>query len=195
MKRLLVLLAACLLCLSLGCVKTPAEPPETPAVAVPETQDLTMTLPLGARDDVTRTIPAYAAGFSAEGGEPLTFTAVSSDPSVAECLLAENGTLYVIAHGVGETKLTVKGVTGSQKEGTATVSVTVRDARRTLVLIVLGVLAVALLVLLGKPVEKKPEEEAAAKPEETPAEPEETPDPVVIFEETEQESEVPQHDS
>ena len=49
------------------------------------------------------------------------------------------------------------------------------DARRTLALIVLGVLAVALLVLFGKP--------SAKKPEPAPEEPEETPDPVVIFEE------------
>lgn len=184
MKRVLTALAACLLlCLPLACAKTPAEAPEPPAVTVPETLELTLTLPLGARDDVTKTIPAYAAGFSAKGGEALTLSLASGDPSVAEGVLAENGTLYVIAHGAGETKITVNAVTASGGENAAAVSVKVADARRTLALIVLGVLCVALLVLLGKPAAKKPEEEAAAAPEETPAEPEETPDPVVIFEE------------
>ncbi|MBQ6235178.1 MAG: hypothetical protein IJK54_04610 [Clostridia bacterium] len=176
MKRLLLLLAACLLCLPLACAKTPAETPEPPAVTVPETLELTLTLPLGARDDVTRTIPSYAAGFSVKGGEALTLDLTNGDPTVAEGVLHENGTLYVIAHGVGETKITVNALTASGEENASVVSVTVRDARRTLALIVLGVLAVALLVLLGKPTAKKPEEEAAPEPEETP-------DPVVIFEE------------
>ena len=183
-----MILAVCLLfCLPLACVNTPAETPEAPAVTVPETLELTLTLPLGARDDVTRSIPSYAAGFSAKGGEALTLDLVNGDPTVAEGVLAENGTLYVIAHGVGETKITVNAVTMSQEGNASVVSVTVRDARRTLALIVLGVLAVALLVLLGKP--------SAKKPEPAPVEPEETPDPVVIFEEPEQKSEVPQHDS
>ena len=176
MKRVLLILAACLLlCLPLACAQKPAETPEAPAVTVPETLELTLTLPLGARDDVTRTIPSYAAGFSAKGGEALTLTVISGDPAVAEGVLADNGTLYVIAHGLGETKLTVNAVTASGEENASVVSVTVRDARRTLALIVLGVLAVTLLVLLGKP--------AAKKSEPAPVEPEETPDPVVIFEE------------
>ena len=177
MKRIVFALAACLLlCLPLACAQTPAETPEPPAVTVPETLELTLTLPLGARDDVTRTIPAYAAGFSAKGGEALILSVASADPTVAEGVLAENGTLYVIAHGVGETKITVNAVTASREENASVISVTVRDARRTLALIVLGVLAVALLVLLGKPSAKKPEPE-------TPPEPKEAPDPVVIFEE------------
>lgn len=176
MKRVLLIMAACLLlCLPLACAKTSEEAPEAPAVTVPETLDLTLTLPLGARDDVTKTIPAYAAGFSAKGGEALTLTLANGDPTVAEGVLHENGTLYVIAHGVGETKITVNAVTASQEENASVVSVTVRDARRTLALIVLGVLAVALSVLFGKP--------SAKKPDPAPEEPEETPDPVVIFEE------------
>lgn len=176
MKRVLMILAVCLLlCLPLACAQTPAETPEAPAVTVPETLELTLTLPLGARDDVTRSIPSYAAGFSAKGGEALTLSVVNGDPTVAEGVLAENGTLYVIAHGVGETKITVNAVTASQEENASVVSVTVRDARRMLALIVLGVLSVALLVLLGKP--------AAKKPAPAPAAPEETPDPVAIFEE------------
>ena len=177
MKRIVFALAACLLlCLPLACAETPAETPEPSAVTVPETLELTLTLPLGARDDVTRSIPSYAAGFSAQGGELLALTVVNGDPTVAEGVLAENGTLYVIAHGVGETKITVNAVTASREENASVVSVTVRDARRTLALIVLGVLAVALLALLGKPAAKQPE------PEPSP-EPAETPDPVVIFEE------------
>lgn len=177
MKRTLLILAACiLLCASLACVKMPAELPETPAVTVPDALDLTLTLPLGVREDAAKTLPGYAAGFSAADGEALTLTAASSDPTVAECVLKDDGTLYVIAHGVGEAKLTVTARTASQKENAATVSVTVRDARRMLVLIVLGVLSVALLVLLGKPNGKQPEPEA-------PEAPEEAPDPVVIFEE------------
>ena len=184
MKRILIVFAACLLlCLPLACVKTPAEAAEPPAVSVPETLELTLTLPLGARDAVTKTIPSYAAGFSAKDGEALTLSVASADPSVAECVLHENGTLYVIARGVGETKVTVTAVTASGEENAATVSVKVTDARRTLALIVLGVLAVALLVLLGKPSAKKPEREAASAPEAAPAVPVEAPDPVVIFEE------------
>ena len=177
MKRVFLILAACLLlCLPLACVKTPTEAPEAPAVTVPEALDLTLTLPLGARDAVTRTIPAYAAGFSAKGGEALTLTLSSADPTVAEGVLKDDGTLYVIAHGVGETKITVNAVTASQEENASVISVIVRDARRTLALIVLGVLSVALLVLFGKPSAKKPEEDAVQEPEEAP-------DPVVIFEE------------
>jgi type IV pilus biogenesis protein CpaD/CtpE len=184
MKRVLMILAACLLlCLPLACAQKPAEAAEPPAVSVPETPELTLTLPLGTRDAVTKTIPSYAAGFSAKGGEALTLSLASADPTVAEGVLKDDGTLYVIARGVGETKITVTARTASGEENAATVSVTVRDARRTLALIVLGVLSVALLALLGKPSAKKPEAEAAAKPEGTPDEPEETPDPVVIIEE------------
>lgn len=170
MKRLLIVLAVCMLCLPLACTTEPAPASEAPAVTVPDALDLRLTLPLGTRDGVIKTIPAYTAGFSA-GGEALTFTVASSDPTVAEGILRDNGTLYVIARGTGETRLSVNAATASQKEGTATVSVKVTDARRMLVLIVLGVLSVALLILLGKP--------AAKKPAEAPEEPRE---PVVIEE-------------
>ncbi len=206
MKRILTILAACILLLaSLACAKAPAAEPETaPAVTVPETLELSLTLPLGARDDVARTLPAYTDGFSAKDDVPLRFSVVSSDPGVAEGMLAANGTLYVIAHGVGETKLTVTAKTASGEQNAATVSVKVRDARRTLVLIVLGVLCVTLLVLLGRPAAKKPAPEEPASPEETPdpvaifedpeepASPEEAPDPVVIFEESEEPNDNPE---
>ena len=170
MKRLLIVLAVCMLCLPLACTTEPAPASEAPAVTVPDALDLRLTLPLGTRDGGTKTIPAYTAGFSA-GGEALTFTVASSDPTVAEGILRDDGTLYVIARGTGETRLSVNAATASQKEGTATVSVKVTDARRMLVLIVLGVLSVALLILLGKP--------AAKQPAEAPEEPRE---PVVIEE-------------
>lgn len=178
MKRILILLAACLLCLPLACAKTPAPAPEpASAVTVPETQDVTLTLPLGTRDGIAKSLPAYTAGFSG-GGEALTFAVVSSDPAVAEGVLRDDGTLYVIAHGTGEAKLTVSARTASGEENAASVSVTVRDARRMLVLIVLGVLSAALLILLGKPSAKQPE---------TPAEAPEAPkEPTVIFEEPEE---------
>ena len=179
MKRLLIVLAVCMLCLPLACTAEPAPAPETPAVTVPDALDLRLTLPLGTRDGVTKTIPAYTAGFSA-GTEALTFTVASSDPTVAEGILRDDGTLYVIAHGTGETRLSVKAATASQKEGAATVSVKVTDARRMLALIVLGVLSVALLILFGKPAAKKPAE-TPEKPNdpvviEEPGEPEETPE-------------------
>ena len=74
----------------------------------------------------------------------------------------------------------MKAATASQKEGAATVSVKVTDARRMLALIVLGVLSVALLILFGKPAAKKPAE-TPEKPNdpvviEEPGEPEETPE-------------------
>ena len=43
------------------------------------------------------------------------------------------------------------------------------DVRRTLALIVLGVLAVALLALLGKPAAKQPEPEPSPEPSDDPA--------------------------
>ena len=156
MKQLRILLAICLLCMLTACAQPLAAESEPPAVTVPETVELRMTLPIGTRDDVTKTLPAYTAGFSAKDGDALTFAAVSADPAVAACVLHDDGTLYVIAHGTGETKLTVTAKTASGKEGAATVSVTVRDARRMLVLIVLGVLSAALLILVGKPSETKP---------------------------------------
>ena len=163
MKRLLLILAACLLLLTLACAKAPAsEPEETPAVSVPETIDVKLTLPLGTRDDVTKALPAYTAGFSARSGDALTFSVSSADPAVAEAILSDDGTLFVIAHGTGETKLSVKATTASGKEAASTVSVTVRDARRMLVLITLGVLSAVLLALLGKPSAKKPEPVPAA---------------------------------
>ena len=61
------------------------------------------------------------------------------------------------------------------------------DAWRTPALIVLGVLSVALLIAFGRPSAKKQKRE--------PDPPEEAHDPVEIFEEPEQESEVPKHDS
>ena len=73
---------------------------------------------------------------AAQDGATLTFTAASGDPSVAEGVL-KDGTLYVIARGAGETKLTVTARTEAGEEAAATVSVKVRDARRMLVLIVL----------------------------------------------------------
>ena len=186
MKRILILFAVCLLlCLPLACAKKTAETPAAPAVTVPETVELTLTLPLGSRDGVLKQLPAYTAGFRAMDGGTLTFAVSSADPSVAEGILKDDGTLYVIAHGTGETKLSVTAVTVSGEENAATVSVNVRDARRALVMIVLGILSVALLVLLGKPSAKKPDEvpEPEETPEPAPTGPEETSDPVVIFEE------------
>lgn len=190
MKRALTLCAALLLMLTLACTaKTGSALPEPDPVSVPNDPELRLSLPLGARDDAAKPIPAYTAGFRAKDGGALTFTVLSADPAIAEGLLRDDGTLYVIAHGAGETKLTVTARTEAGEEAAATVSVTVRDARRMLALIVLGVLSVALLILIGKPSEKKPGQAEAEEPaaDEEPKEPtvifEEPKEPTVIFEE------------
>ena len=162
MKRIWIVLAACLLCMSFACTKE-APAPETPAVTVPETVELKLTLPLGTRDGVAKALPAFTAGFASVDGKALTFSAASADPAVAECVLRDDGTLYVIAHATGETTLTVTAKTAAGEQNAATVSVTVRDARRMLVLILAGVLSVALLIFVGKP--------SAQKPAEAPADP------------------------
>lgn len=159
MKRWMLLLTACLLLFSLACAKTQeAEPEPVPAVTAPGEREVKLTLPLGNRNDVATSLSGYTDGFSAAGGKALRFTVQSGDADVAEGILRDDGTLYVIAHGAGEAKLTVTAETGSGEKAEATVSVSVRDARRTLVLIVAGVLAVALLILLGMPVKKEPEQ-------------------------------------
>lgn len=188
MKRVITLLLILLLCLPLACAKKPeAEAEPTPSVIAPAAQEVKLKLPLGARNDVAKAIPGYTAGFQATTGEPLTFTAVSSDPVVAEAILKEDGTLYVIAHGVGEAKLTVTALTPSGEKASAVVSVKVTDARRTVALILLGVLAAALLILLGKPSAKKPDPPVMAE------EPEQEPKtPVVIFEPDEEKNENPE---
>ncbi len=190
-KRFLILFLLCLICLPLACAKQPEPAPEpAPAVTAPAEREVKLKLPLGSRNDVAETIPAYTAGFSTAKNEILFYTVVSDDMRVAEGVLKNDGTLYVIAHGTGETKLTITAKTLSGEQASASVSVTVRDSRRTLALIVLGVLAVALLVLLGKPAAKKPEATAggAAAKEAEPKTPtvifeEEPQTPTVIFEE------------
>lgn len=179
MKRITTLFLILLLCLPLACAKKPeTEVEPTPVVIAPAAQDVKLKFPLGARNDVAKAIPGYTAGFQTTTGESLTFTAVSSDIAVAEAILKDDGTLYVIAHGVGEAKLTVTALTPSGEKASAVVSVKVTDARRTVALVLLGVLVVALLILLGKPSAKKPEPPVIVE------EPEKEPEvPVVIFEE------------
>lgn len=191
MKRLLILLLIFMLCATLACAKK-AEPEPVPAVTAPAAAELTLRLPFGARNEVAKTFYAYTAGFASANGEPLFFTASSADPAVAEGVLKEDGTLYVIAHGTGETKIAVSARTLSGEQASSVISVTVRDARRTVALITLGLLAVALLILLGKPVQKKPEPAAETPAEPDAAESHETPEetgfPVAIFEDAEEES-------
>ncbi len=179
MKRrmILVLLAALLL---LACAsKTESEPAEAPKITAPAGIEVSLKLPLGQRDDVAKAIPRFTDGFSAaEGTGTLHFEVKSEDAGVAEGVLDAEGTLYVIAHAVGETKLTVTATAG-REQAAATVSVKVHDSRRTLALIVAGVLAVVLLALLGKPVKKAPAA-AEQEPAAVIVEPEET-TPTVIF--------------
>ena len=190
-KRFCILFILCLLCLSFACAKKAEPKPEpAPAVTAPAEAEVTLRLPLGARSDVAEALPAYAAGFRAANGEALTFAVGGGDARVAEGILREDGTLYVIAHGTGETKLTVTAKTASGEQASASVSVTVRDARRTLALIVLGALVVALLALFGRPVKKNPEtpaeEASAAEAPETPTvifEEEKPETPTAVFEE------------
>ncbi len=182
MKRVWILCAVLLLCLTLACAAKPETVEQKPEnVTAPHELELKLTLPLGRRNEAAKTLPAYTAGFAAKDGAALTFTAASGDPSVAEGVL-KDGTLYVIARGAGETKLTVTARTEAGEEAAATVSVKVRDARRMLVLIVLGALSVALLILLGRPAAKKPDAPTEASKEEPAAEKEPEP-PVVLFEE------------
>ena len=159
MKRWITLLLVCLLLTALACAdtQTASEPQPVPAVTAPGERDVKLTLPLGNRSDVAASLAAYTADFSAADGKALFFSVQSSDEAVAEGLLKDDGTLFVIAHGAGEAKLTVSAATAAGERADATVSVKVSDARRTLVLIVIGALAVLLLVLLGKPVKKEPE--------------------------------------
>ncbi len=159
MKRWITLLLVCLLLTALACAETQtaSEPSPVPAVIAPGERDVKLTLPLGNRSDVATALTAYTAGFSAAVGKKLSFTVQSSDETIAEGVLRDDGTLFVIAHGAGEAKLTVSAATAAGERADATVSVKVSDARRTLVLIVIGGLAVLLLVLLGRPVKKEPE--------------------------------------
>lgn len=153
MKRIFTVWMICLLLMTLACAKQPEAEPAAPKVLAPGETELVLTLPLGARDETAKTVKDYTEGFSASDHSALRFSVTSADASVAEGVLAD-GTLYVLARGAGETKLTVTAETEAGDTASAVVSVTVRDARRMVVLILLGVLSVALLVLLGKPVKK-----------------------------------------
>ena len=158
MKRWILLLAVCVLLLTAACAKTQEAGPEpAPAVTAPGERDVKLKLPLGNRNDVAATLSGYTAGFSAKDGGTLRFTVQNGDADVAEGILKDDGSLVILAHGAGESKLTVTAETASGETAEATVSVTVRDARRTLVLIVVGALAVVLLILLGTPVKKEPQ--------------------------------------
>ena len=169
MKRLSILiLIACMLCMTLACAKQSAEPEPVPAVTAPGEREVKLTLPLSSRSDVAESLSGYAAEFAAASGAALLYSVRSSDETVATGVLGDDGTLYVIAHGVGDAKLTVIAATLTGEQGTATVSVKVFDARRTLALIVLGVLAVALLILFGKPVRKDSSETPAVTAESEP---------------------------
>jgi hypothetical protein len=164
MKRRIILILFAALLLTACAAKTDPVPAEAPKIIAPAETELSLRLPLGLRDDIARSIPAFAAGFSAaEGVGPLRFAVESADASVAEGMLEDDGTLLVIAHGAGETKLTVTAAAGSE-HAAATVSVKVRDARRTLILCIAGALTVVLLILLGKPVKKAPVEAKEENP-------------------------------
>ena len=166
MTRTGLILLAALLLFTAGCAaKQSPETSETSAITAPGQRSVTMTLPLGVRDGMTEALPAYTAGFSGADGSPLTFSVGSEDESVAEGALSEDGTLYVIARGAGTAKLTVTAENEAGETASATVSVTVRDARRTVAMILIGVIAVVLLILFGKPVKKK--EEPAPEAEQT----------------------------
>ena len=112
MKRWITLLLVCLLLTALACAETQtAEPSPVPAIAAPGERDVKLTLPLGNRSDVATALTAYTAGFSAADDRKLSFTVQSSDETVAEGVLRDDGTLFVIAHGAGEAKLTVSAAT------------------------------------------------------------------------------------
>ena len=175
MKRIAGFLLILLLAL-LGCA-APEQPVEDPtAVLAPEPCDVTLTLPLRRNGETSTALKAFTAGFADPKGMPMTFRATSADTDVAICALSDDGTLFISAAGIGETVLTVTGFASDGRSADTTVGVNVTDARRTVALIVLGVLVVALLILFGRPVRKEPQNPVAAIEEEPQQ-------PVVVIEE------------
>lgn len=170
MKRIAGFLLAFILLALLGCA-APEQPVEDPtAVLAPEPRDVTLTLPLRRNGETSTALKAFTEGFADPKGMPMTFRAASADTDVAVCALSDDGTLFISAAGIGETVLTVSGFASDGRSADTTVGVKVTDARRTVALIVLGVLVVALLILFGKPVKKEPAQPVVVI-EENPADP------------------------
>ena len=177
MKRLIVWISAILLCAAaLACVRGEPEAAEPVAVSAPKECDVSLMLPLGARSDVTKLLKNYTDGFVSGNGKLLTFATETENPDVALSSLFEDGTLCILAVREGKTVVTVTAIGETGESAVGRINVTVRNARRILVLAVLGGLIVALLIVFGQPVKKQePAAEADAEPE-TPAESADEPD-------------------
>lgn len=165
MKRTIVLFGLLLLCAALLACTAPAPDPAEPvALVAPAEQDVSLMLPLGARGDVTRLLKGYTDGFDSRAGKLLTFSTESADPDVALSSLFEDGTLCILAVHTGSTTVSVTAVSETGESAVARVNVTVRDARRVAVLVLVGVLVVVLLILFGQPNGKKSEPDASFEP-------------------------------
>ena len=164
MKRAIVWIILLMFCAAaLACAANGPDPAEPVAVRAPAERDVSLWLPLGGRGDVTKLLKQYAGGFVSGNGKLLTFSADSADPAVALASLFEDGTLCILAVREGKTTVTVTAVSETGESAAGRINVTVHDARRVAVLILVGVLAVVLLILFGKPAKnmQKPEEQPA----------------------------------
>ena len=167
MKRTFLLCILLLLCLPLiGCAAAEPETRESLVVSAPGEQDVTLTLPLVRRNDATVLLKGYTDGFISGSGRLLTFSTETENPTVALSSLFEDGTLCILAAGEGKTTVTVTAIAETGESATGRINVTVRSARRIAALLVVGLLAVVLLILFGKPNKQKAPAEPAPESEE-----------------------------
>ena len=168
MKRA-IMIGTLLLCALLLACAAPLPDPDASAVVVsaPKETDVTLTLPLRKKGDTTTVLDGYTDGFVSGSGKLLTFSTETEDPTVALSSLFEDGSLCILALHEGKTVIRVTAVSETGESATARVNVTVKNARRIAVLLVVGVLAVALFILFGQPNKKRPEPEAIPKETET----------------------------
>lgn len=165
----------------LACAAQEPETRELIAVSAPGEQDVTLLLPLTSGRDATKLLKGYTDGFVSGSGKLLTFTTETENPEVALSSLFEDGTLCILAEKEGKTTVLVTAINETGEEAIGRVNVTVKSSRRVGALILLGVLAVTLFILFGKPNAKKaepqPEPEQTAmeeQPESAPQEAEQT---------------------
>ena len=139
MKRAIVWILLLMFCAAaFACAANGPDPAEPVAVRAPAERDVSLWLPLGGRGDVTKLLKQYAGGFVSGNGKLLTFSADSADPAVALASLFEDGTLCILAVREGKTTVTVTAVSETGESAEGRINVTVHDARRVAVLILVG---------------------------------------------------------
>lgn len=176
MKRTIQLFILLLMCAALlACAAKEAETREMVAVSAPNEQDVTLTLPIGRRTDVTKLLKGYTDGFVSGSGKLLTFTAETENPEIALPSLFADGTLCILGVKEGKTTVTVTAISETGESATGKINVTVNSARRMAALILIGVIAVVLFILFGQPNKQKPAPQQAEEPNETPQAPAEEP--------------------